>query len=378
MTVSSIHKSWLYSIAPIFTLVFILTFPVSFTMAKDAPVPVIHCTDLFRPHEDPDDHWDLATVYSLAYQGEIRLLGIVIDYPPEAHPEYNPDVQAVSQMNSITGLAVPVVVGSPGQMKLRKETRKDAGAIDRQGIQFILDTLQESPVPVVINIIGSCRSVALAGNEAPELFQKKCRAIYLNAGSGTPNPKLAEKLEYNVSLGSASYAAIFDLPCPVYWMPCFEDFERPFMEEVRELGTHFQFRQNLILTHASQNVQNFFLYMLTRNLTSNWLVYLKSEPDEENLKTFGEKVRHMYCTGGFLHSTGKMVDPDGRIVSLEEPNTKAVFTFDPISVECKENGVTLWHEDADSVNRWIYRVRDTNRYQDAMTAALKELIIQLP
>ena len=36
-----------------------------------AGVPVIHITDLHRPHVDPDDHWDLACVYALAYRGDI-------------------------------------------------------------------------------------------------------------------------------------------------------------------------------------------------------------------------------------------------------------------------------------------------------------------
>ena len=29
--------------------------------ANPTPVPTLHVTDLFRPHNDPDDHWDLAT-----------------------------------------------------------------------------------------------------------------------------------------------------------------------------------------------------------------------------------------------------------------------------------------------------------------------------
>ena len=38
--------------------------------------PMLHVTDLFRPHMDPDDHWDLACVYALAYRGDIDLKGI--------------------------------------------------------------------------------------------------------------------------------------------------------------------------------------------------------------------------------------------------------------------------------------------------------------
>jgi hypothetical protein len=37
------------------------------------PVPMIHATDLFRPHCDPEDHWDLAIVFALAYLGRVDI-----------------------------------------------------------------------------------------------------------------------------------------------------------------------------------------------------------------------------------------------------------------------------------------------------------------
>ncbi|NCB08996.1 MAG: hypothetical protein EOM73_12635, partial [Bacteroidia bacterium] len=53
--------------------------------------PVIHATDLYHFHCDPDDHWDLATIYALAWLGDFDLLGILIDYPTK--PELgDPDV----------------------------------------------------------------------------------------------------------------------------------------------------------------------------------------------------------------------------------------------------------------------------------------------
>ena len=39
-------------------------------------VPVIYCTDLFHPHVDPDDHFDLATLYAMP---ELEIKGIVLD-----------------------------------------------------------------------------------------------------------------------------------------------------------------------------------------------------------------------------------------------------------------------------------------------------------
>ena len=32
---------------------------------------LIHITDLYHPHEDPDDHFDLAQIFALAKNGDI-------------------------------------------------------------------------------------------------------------------------------------------------------------------------------------------------------------------------------------------------------------------------------------------------------------------
>ena len=39
------------------------------------PVPVIHQTDIFHHHADPDDHWDLACQYALSYLDHTDLIG---------------------------------------------------------------------------------------------------------------------------------------------------------------------------------------------------------------------------------------------------------------------------------------------------------------
>ena len=54
-------------------------------------VTVVHQTDLYRPHQDPDDHWDLACQYALAKLGRQRLGGILLDYPYEGGPG-DPDI----------------------------------------------------------------------------------------------------------------------------------------------------------------------------------------------------------------------------------------------------------------------------------------------
>ena len=67
-------------------------------------IPVLHATDLFRPHMDPDDHWDLACVYALAHLGEIDLKAVVIDFPPKNR---DPDVAAIAQLNYTIDVNAP-------------------------------------------------------------------------------------------------------------------------------------------------------------------------------------------------------------------------------------------------------------------------------
>lgn len=340
--------------------------------------PVLHVTDLFRPHEDPDDHWDLACVYALASRGDIDLKGVLIDHQPGNPDGRNPDIAAVVQMNVITGTFVPIAVGSGVSMKSRDDVQEEAPPAHRQGVRMVLEVLRKSPEPVVINILGTSRDVAIAGKKEPELFKAKCAAVYLNAGTGSPKMSPASRLEYNVTLEKNGFAAIFDLPCPVYWMPCFEEIEPDWQEKVREYGTHYRFRQDEILPYLSDMVQNYFAYMFGRYTDNNWLGYLKGDKDEALLSKFGSMYRNMWCTAGFLHAAGYTVTRDGQTAPLNEKRARPVFTFDAIKVKCDDNGLTHWVRDDAPKDRFIFHVRDTDSYQSAMTGAMKSLLAALP
>jgi len=342
---------------------------------RKARRPVLHATDLFRPHGDPDDHWDLACVYALALRGDLDLKGVVIDYP---RPERNPDTAAVAQMNLMTGTYVPIAVGSGLAMKSRQDTQAEAPARDLQGVRMLLEVLEQSPQPVVINILGGCRDVAVAGKRNPDLFAQKCAGIYLNAGTGSPKLTPSSRPEYNVTVDKASYAALFDLPCPVYWMPCFEDLESRGGQAVREYGTYYRFQQKEILPHLSEMAQNYFAYMLGRYADSNWFRYLTGQRDEALLTKVGNDYRNMWCTGGFLHAAGYTVSRNGTIMSLDDASDSPVFTFDPIDVTCDDAGLTRWTPAPGTTNRFIFHVRDLQNYQAAMTEAMRSRLKALP
>lgn len=357
-----------------------LLFPSAYAHAgqRAAPAPVIHVTDLHRPHIDPDDHWDLACIYALAYRGDIELLGVLIDYPPEQRKDRNPDIAAVAQMNRITALAVPVAVGTPYPMKSRDDTQPYASAADHQGVTMVLDLLRKSERPVVINVIGDSRTIAVAGKKAPQLFAQKCAGVYLNAGTGAPKKTEGAKLEYNVTLDKPAYEAIFDLPCPVYWMPCFESLGASDRSGAPEFGTYYRFRQSDILPHLSEKVRGYFAYMFARKTDQHWLRCLEGKPNEALLAEVGTQDRHMWCTAGFFHAAGYGIAPDGTTPKLKTATDQTVFSFDPIQITGMGPRGNEWTADPGSTQRFIFHVRDTDRYRSAVTTAMKSLLMSLP
>jgi hypothetical protein len=349
------------------------------------PVAFVHSTDLFRPHADPDDHFDLATVYALAAQDRFELLAVMIDYPPPT-VQGDPDVLAVAQLNRITGLAIPVLIGTPRRLEPAEASRPE----DREatsGVRALLKLMRSSRLPVAISVVGSCRDVALASRLEPDLFRTNCAGIYLNAGSGTPDRVKAARLEYNVSLDPASYAAMFDLPCPLYWLPCFEVAPGG---DVRfaagEFGTYYRFPQKDLLPRLSRRLQNYFAFMFRQGesdrdhqseadaLRPNWLHYLEGPREQALLERQEARLRNMWSTAGFFHAAGLSIMPDGEIRAHHGGGVPPVYTFDPIHVRCGADGVTEWTDDPSSRDRFIFHVRDPERYPRAMTSALGTLL----
>ena len=324
----------------------------------------VHETDLFHIHQDPDDHWDLACQFALAKLGHISLEGIMIDWPENGFGD--PAIGAVAQMNWISGLSVPVGVGKP---------RKAENITERTGgVGLLIKTLERAPEKVVLHIVGSCREIAAAAKEYPELFRDKVKALYLNAGSAFPT----KDIEYNVMLDNEAYAACFSLPCPVYWMPCFHVMNpalpaNGFEDLDKYYGTYYIFRQDEILPELSPAVQNYFMYVLTRSADTQWLRALRAPVNTEHTAYYGSLNRNMWCTGGFLHAAGLKATKDGRIVPLDSEE-KAAYGFVPIKATCDSKGTVEWTLTDEPSNQYIFCVDDTRAYGPSLTAAMKTLL----
>ena len=325
---------------------------------KGNGAPTIHATDLFRPHDDPDDHWDLAVQFALAKHGAIDLRGVLIDYPNRMRQNRQPDVDGVAQLNWITGLAVPVGVGQP----------KKKGLPPRSGLALLKKTLEDAKEPVNIHVVGGCGDIAEAGTLWPELFKAKVRGIYLNAG----NADDSGRMEWNVQIDSRSYAQIFRLPCPIYWLPCWNQFAKRGRN-----GSYWVFRQERAFAHARPEVLNFFVGMLEKRPAAEWLSMIEGPVDDSACMAFGRQRRNMWCTIGFLHAAGLTVLRDGGIARLGEDAGKAVCRFIPVEITCTEEGRTKWRPSEKATGQFILDILDEPVYEEAMTRALSTLIQEL-
>jgi len=277
----------------------------------------------------------------------------------------------VAQLSHLTGLCPQIAVGSPTFFSARGDL---AASSPPTGVQFILRTLRESPRPVSISIVGSARDMAEVIAREPQLFKDKCARIYLCAGSGSPDPAKVPSLEWNVALDPAGYAQIFRAPCPLYWLPCLEDEDRHATDDPREYASHFRFRQAEVLPSLSQELRSFFGMMYQKRDSSFWLHALRENFDDV-LSVQNAKFRMMYSTPLFFDVAGLCVTTGGKILRKSESRNDWVYRFEPVQVDCGDDGVTRWKPVEES-NRFIFRVLNIQAYSAAMTRAMNALLVE--
>ena len=335
------------------------------------PTPLIHCTDLFHPHGDPDDHFDLACVYALATQGSIDLRGIGLDYPPDSRAG-DPDFMAVAQLNRICGLNIPAFVGAAKRLTTKTDTLPDLSRPDSVGIQWMIDVLKRSDLPVAITVVGSATDVAVAARREPELFRKKCAGVYLNAGAA--HQAKPEILEYNVKLNPAAYAAMFELPCPLYWFPCWNMCEE---RKTGEWGTFYWMPHQKVFEGVAPPVLSYFWYMFSRSQDPRYLRILQTSPPEAEWNKVLEGQRGMWSTASLFLLAGLTVTKAGKIVPTAEAGDDALFRMESVKVQCEDNGRLTWELSKEPTGRFIFHVLDVPNYPEAMTQAVRSLLTAL-
>ena len=327
--------------------------------AGEARIPVIYSSDLLHPYDDPDDHYDLATLFAIP---EFDVKAIVLDLG-ERQAARSGRVP-VEQMAAITGKRPPFAVGLAGKLKSTQDRAEDRPAAEQAGIELILRTLREAEGGVTIITAGSLRDVAAAFLREPELFRTKADRLYINIGS------VDDVVEWNVSLDLEAFRVIMASGLNVYWCPCLP------MKPHRN-STYWKFRQAEVLEQLEPPLLNFFVYALQRIPPGEIDPAAALRMDLRPYRHLpGTMDRNMWCTASFLHAGGYTVRVENNTfrVTRGPADGDAVFTFTPVAVELDERGRTARMTPDAGSSLQVFETADPVRYGAAMLASLKQLL----
>ncbi|PIZ43716.1 MAG: hypothetical protein COY42_15295 [Armatimonadetes bacterium CG_4_10_14_0_8_um_filter_66_14] len=257
-------------------------------------VPILYSTDLFHPHDDPDDHYDLATLFALE---EFDLKGIILDLG--ATQKERIGEPPIRQMEAITRREVAYAIGLSQPLRSADDKKRDEPKEFQGGVELILSVLKESPEKVVVFTTGSVRDVVAAFNREPALLRDRVSAVYFNAGRGPDG----NQDECNVNYDPVAYGRLFESGLPLSWCPCFGG---------NGYATFFKADQETVVGACVERVRNYFTFCLTKP-DADPLQFLDSGPHP--LPTGG---RSMWCTAPLFHAAGRSVYelPNGEFAAL--------------------------------------------------------------
>ena len=341
-------------------------------------VPILYSTDLHHPHMDPDDHFDLATLFAMP---EFDVRGIVLDCGE--HQQEAPGEIPVSQILHLTRRKVPYAIGLAKPLRSAADDGRDQPGQFQPGVGLILDALRASPEKLTVFTTGSLRDVAAAFNREPELLRRKIARLYINIGNPTID-KENRRYEYNVNLDRHAYLCIMQSGLPIYWCPCFDGtiWERGLH------GTYWKFDQQSVLETAPAGLQNWFVFALNKPKGVDSIEYLSAPQDPAARARVWKMSRNMWCTAPFLHAAGRRVylQSKGDYVALPPLEARQsglsesqvnVYDFVPMKVTVTSDsegtiGVNL-KTDAAEPNGYVFQSISTD-YDRILTACLKNLL----
>lgn len=338
------------------------------------PVPVLYCTDLFHPHDDPDDHFDLATLYALR---EVEVLGIVLDQGMNGEQAKRPGTIPVAQMNGLTGRAVPVAAGLKPKLKTPDDKALEQEAEWQRGVELILKVLRESPEPVVVLSVGSVRDLVAAFNREPELCRKKIRRIGAFIGEAS-NPDF---VEYNVMLDPQAYVGLMRSGLPIYWVPCFDG-------GAWENGGHASFWQakhGELLRAAPPELVQFFIYALEKE-AADPAAFLREPVHPARRKKLFAETRNLWCTAVFaalcgqsiVKTNGEYRVQPGRGGAAAAVPANDLFAFSAVRLAVTGGGGVRYGTGPGTREVMRFEIRNRDTYAPGMTSATAGVLAAFP
>jgi hypothetical protein len=338
-------------------------------------VPIIYSSDLFHPHDDPDDHFDLATLFAIR---EFDIRAILLDQGDRQLER--PGAVPLRQILSLTGRSVPSAIGLGRKLHSPEDKALDQPDPFQAGVRLFLRTLRESKEPVTVLQTGSLRDIAAAFNREPALLREKVARLYLNTGHAGGDK------EWNVGLDPHAYVRVMRSGLPIYWVPCFGP---------HGYGSLWKFRHDRVLDAVSPRLQNFFIYALARVSPEKLdpIAALSGGLDPAARAAMWTQERNMWSTASLLHAAGweptrsangswRLTPLAPEAVSGQEgvgapattaPSSRIVW-FEKRRVRLDADGKTWFDDQGGDLDVVIFRRGDEAAYNAAMTAALRDLL----
>jgi len=335
-------------------------------------VPVIYCTDLFHPHDDPDDHFDLATLYAMP---ELDIKGVVLDQGRKQLER--PGRIPVSQMNKITGRNVPAAIGLADPLKSPDDQALDQPAQFQGAVELIIQTLRASTRPVCIAALGSVRDVVCAFNREPGLFRTNVTMVLAFIGEASDG----KFQEYNVGLDPQAFVGLMRSGLPVYWVPCFDGG----LWQNRGHASFWRASQRALLEGATPEVIQYFIYALEKE-SAEPLAFLSRPVEPERQARLFAGTRNLWCAAVLGVMSGREVVFDGSKWTSVLPQSnraaavagrKPLFEFPEVEVLVSDAGAVSCGKVPGSHKVRRFEVRDSAQYEQGMVEATTALLSSL-
>jgi hypothetical protein len=336
-----------------------------------ASTPVIYCTDLFHPHDDPDDHFDLATLFALP---ELEVKAILLDQGDRQLKQ--PGSIPLRQMVKLTGRQVPLAIGLGKKLVSPADDGRNQQAEFQGAVDLLIKTLRDASDPVTIIAAGSVRDLCAAWNREPALMKQKIARLYLNIGNAERSGS-----EYNVDLDPQAYVGVLRSGLPIYLCFCLP--MQP-LDSNALYSTWWRFRQSEILPSAPLALRNYFIYALQKCAPEELDPVKALQTDLQPWhRLVWEMDRNMWSTASLLHAAGRSVTKAaGSWAALRQPPANAdatsPFTFVPARVEIDAAGKTAVELTAVSPNMQLFKVLSPAEYGPAMRDCLRGLLQSFP
>jgi hypothetical protein len=350
-------------------------------------IPLIDVTDLYHPHQDVGDNFDLVAAFALP---EVDLKAVILDctepfrqpvaknpgpglWPDNLGPR-EPGFIPVLQLNYIYNRNVPCGVGPFTRMKSPGDKMLDAPGFQQQGVELILRTLRESDCPVEIVSFGSARTIAVAYNRDPAVFHAKLRRLHLSVGASTPG-----FLEWNTALEPQAIVRLLrsDLPIAIYPDAAGSAKNPPFSMD--EHNTFYSLTNRRFITAMAPPLRRYLEYAFSRAVRVDFLraTEIDGPPLDARIldgpHSVWETALWTCITGRRLvrraDGTARLIPPD----ELRPGDRVLPNECRPCTVNVRDDGIYEFHKTTRSSNFTVYYRGNPQENEAAFREALPAL-----